>query len=92
MHTLIDRAARQLGVELPETNFDQKFYLLLERASVNGRVVLLIDEYDKPIIDYFDDVSQAEANRELLKSFYSVIKDSDPFPRIGIYHRGERLQ
>ena len=79
LHTLIDRAARQLGVELPETNFDQKFYLLLERASVNGRVVLLIDEYDKPIIDYLDDVSQAEANRELLKSFYSVIKDSDPF-------------
>ena len=79
LHTLIDRAARQLGVELPETSFDQKFYLLLERASVNGRVVLLIDEYDKPIIDYLDDVPRAEANRELLKSFYSVIKDSDPF-------------
>lgn len=79
LHTLIDRAARQLGVELPETSFDQKFYLLLQRASVNGRVVLLIDEYDKPIIDYLDDVPRAKANRELLKSFYSVIKDSDPF-------------
>ncbi|WP_420458578.1 AAA family ATPase [Neolewinella sp.] len=79
LHTLIDRAARQLGVELPQTSFDQKFYLLLERASVNGRVVLLIDEYDKPIIDYLDDLPRAEANRELLKSFYSVIKDSDPY-------------
>ena len=79
LHTLIDRAARQLGIELPQTSFDQKFYLLLERASVNGRVVLLIDEYDKPIIDYLDDIVQAEANRELLKSFYSVIKDSDPY-------------
>ena len=44
-----------------------------------GRVVLLIDEYDKPIIDYLGDLPRAEGNRELLKSFYSVLKDSDPY-------------
>lgn len=44
-----------------------------------GRVVLLIDEYDKPLIDYLDNLDQLERNREVLKGFYSVIKDSDPY-------------
>jgi hypothetical protein len=44
-------------------------------------VVILIDEYDKPIIDYIDDIPKAEENRKILKSFYSVIKDSDNYIR-----------
>lgn len=42
-------------------------------------MVLLIDEYDKPLIDYLDDVPQAKENQQTLKAFYSVIKDSDPY-------------
>ena len=79
LHNILDRAAKALAVELPETSFDQKLYLLLERASVGGQVVLLIDEYDKPIIDYLDDPETMERNRAMLKKFYSVLKDSDPF-------------
>ncbi len=41
------------------------------------KAVLLIDEYDKPIIDYLDDNAHAEANRDTLKWLYSVLKDSD---------------
>ncbi len=44
-------------------------------------MVILIDEYDKPIIDYIDDIPKAEENRKILKSFYSVIKDSDNYIR-----------
>jgi hypothetical protein len=44
-------------------------------------VVILIDEYDKPIIDYMDDIPQAEANRDILKNFYSVVKDADSYIR-----------
>ncbi|WP_420461160.1 AAA family ATPase [Neolewinella sp.] len=79
LHNLLDDAAKLHGVELSQTSFDRKFHELLQILSTRGRVVLLIDEYDKPIIDYLDDLPQAEANRDLLKSFYSVIKDSDPF-------------
>ncbi|WP_420458577.1 AAA family ATPase [Neolewinella sp.] len=79
LHNLLNDAAEFHGIELPETSFDRKFQILLKTLSVKGRVVLLIDEYDKPIIDYLDDLPRAEANRELLKSFYSVIKDSDPY-------------
>ena len=43
---------------------------------------MLIDEYDKPILDYLDDLPRAEQHRDLLKSFYSVLKDADPHLRL----------
>ena len=46
-----------------------------------GKAVVLIDEYDKPILDYLDDLPQATHHRELLKSFYAVLKDADPHLR-----------
>jgi hypothetical protein len=53
--------------------------LLEELSKQHGKVVVLIDEYDKPLIDYLDDISQAKANQQTMKTFYSVIKDSDPY-------------
>ncbi len=40
-------------------------------------VVILIDEYDKPILDNIDQPEMAACARETLKAFYSVIKDND---------------
>ena len=40
-------------------------------------MVILIDEYDKPILDNLDQIEVAKASRELLRGLYSVIKDSD---------------
>ncbi len=53
--------------------------LLEQLADKHSKVVLLIDEYDKPLIDYLDDIPQAKANQQIMKTFYSVIKDSDPY-------------
>ena len=41
------------------------------------RVVVLIDEYDKPILDALDTPAIARANRDYLRGLYAVIKDSD---------------
>ena len=41
------------------------------------RVVVLVDEYDKPILDMLDTPDVARANRETLRAFYSAIKASD---------------
>jgi hypothetical protein len=41
------------------------------------RTVVLVDEYDKPILDNISDTAAATEIREGLKNFYSVIKDSD---------------
>ncbi len=43
----------------------------------SGReVVVLIDEYDKPILDVLENPEMARANRDYLRGFYGIIKDS----------------
>ncbi|MDX8377120.1 MAG: AAA family ATPase, partial [Mariprofundales bacterium] len=53
------------------------------QSKFDQQVVLLIDEYDKPILDNIvsnrDEV--AIAVRDTLKGFYAVIKDSDAYLR-----------
>ena len=46
-----------------------------------GPVVVLIDEYDKPILDKIGDLEAAEAMRTALRSFYTVIKGCDEYLR-----------
>ncbi len=47
----------------------------LHRTTQNP-VVILVDEYDKPILDVLDDPDMARANRDYLRGFYGIIKDS----------------
>jgi len=42
-------------------------------------VVVLIDEYDKPILNVIEDIDQARENREFIKGFYEVLKDLDRY-------------
>ena len=46
------------------------------------RVVVLIDEYDKPILDQLNNMKTAEANRQVLRGFYGILKSMDPFLRL----------
>ena len=73
------KIAKSTKIELIETGTSQLFRELIEKISTRNKVVLLIDEYDKPIIDYLDDLPQAKAHQKILKSFYSIIKDADPY-------------
>ena len=45
----------------------------------NQKVVILVDEYDKPILDVIENQKQAIENREFLKGLYSIIKSSDEY-------------
>ncbi|MBV7338127.1 AAA family ATPase [Chloroflexi bacterium TSY] len=75
---LADQAV-QNNIQLDGTTIKTMFAELIRKLSEKGKVVLLIDEYDKPIIDYLDNIEQAIDHRQILKTFYSVIKDSDPY-------------
>ena len=46
-------------------------------ATTGQRVVVLVDEYDKPILDNLTRPEPARAIRDGLRNLYSVIKDSD---------------
>ncbi len=77
----IARQAKLLDVDLPPGgDLKDNFLRLLRTLSArDGKVVLLIDEYDKPIVDNIDDSAMADVNRAALKRFYSTLKDSDPY-------------
>ncbi|MCO6489034.1 MAG: AAA family ATPase [Phaeodactylibacter sp.] len=73
--------AEEHGIELSKPGVALPFRELIQALAQKGKVALLIDEYDKPIIDYLDELPQAQENREILKNFYSIIKEADPFLR-----------
>ena len=47
----------------------------------HGTVAVLIDEYDKPILDNLSDLKKADEMREVLRSFYTVLKSCDEYLR-----------
>ncbi|SFO87515.1 ATP-binding protein [Hydrogenimonas thermophila] len=47
----------------------------------NQKVVILIDEYDKPILDVIENREQAKINREFIKALYTIIKSNDEYIR-----------
>ena len=82
LHKTIDEHAAIHGIELTPDSFDQKFRELIRKlAQVKGKVVILIDEYDKPLIDYLEkeQLPTAFENQRILKSFYSILKSADPY-------------
>ncbi len=53
-------------------------YLIRTLSGQQGRrVVVLVDEYDKPILDVIADPQAAERNRDFLRGFYGTVKSMD---------------
>ncbi|MGL4852366.1 MAG: AAA family ATPase, partial [Phocaeicola sp.] len=68
------------GASKPNTPAGARFTALLRRAmeQTGRRAVVLIDEYDKPILDVMD-TPMEEKNRNVLKAFYSTFKAADAY-------------
>ena len=73
----LDKTAQLYGITLKQKQYDIKFDELLTRLSEINKVVILIDEYDKPIIDNIENKELAVELREILKGFYTIIKACD---------------
>ncbi len=58
--------------------------LIKELHDRHGKVVVLIDEYDKPIIDFLEHnkIEEAKANQAVLGLFYGALKDADFYMRL----------
>ena len=53
--------------------------IIKSHEKYNQKVVILVDEYDKPILDNIDKTEIAEEIRDGLVNLYSVIKGSDEY-------------
>ena len=56
-----------------------KELIKLSYEKYNQQVVVLIDEYDKAILDNLDQMEVAHENREIIKSLYTVLKGSEEY-------------
>ncbi|AYQ30890.1 ATP-binding protein [Runella sp. SP2] len=77
--TTLRNEARRHELVLESEGVGFMFQELIEKLHIKtGRkVVVLVDEYDKPIVDYLEELPIAHQNRQLLKSFYGILKPSD---------------
>lgn len=71
------------GTSPSETSFSLRFKGVVRRAAeLTGRpVVILIDEYDKPMLQAIADEALQSSFRNTLKAFYSVMKSMDKYIR-----------
>ncbi len=78
------RHQKLYDVELTYPSLKGQFMELIEILSERSgqQVVLLIDEYDKPILDNIDKREVAVDIREALKNLYSVLKDADAYLKL----------
>jgi hypothetical protein len=70
---------KALQIDCGELSAKRCFQTLIRNAheQTGQRVVILVDEYDKPILDNLQKPEIAKDIRDGLRNFYSVIKDSD---------------
>lgn len=78
--------ARQAGIVLENPTLVSRFTELLVALHRQARMpaVVLIDEYDKPLIEHLGrgeaGLATAQANRDILRGFYGVLKGADVAP------------
>ncbi len=73
--------AGRAGIPAPVGSAPVRFRRLLEALcdQAGQRVVVLVDEYDKPILDALKTPEAAEVNRDDLRGLYATIKDADAY-------------
>ena len=69
-----------------ETSLSLRFQGIIQRtAELTGRnVVVLVDEYDKPMLQAIGNEALQDAYRSTLKAFYGVLKSSDQYLRFAL--------
>ena len=78
----LNQNQKRLDIECKDRqNLSMCFLELIQKSyeKYNQRVVILIDEYDRPILDTIDNLEQSKLNREFIKGMYSVMKGADAY-------------
>ncbi len=85
LETLIDRHLRKWESLYQVTDIldslEQRFFNVIEKAceSTGRKVAILIDEYDKVLINTVHDKELHERMKQILKPVFSIIKDADQY-------------
>ncbi|MDR0912788.1 MAG: ATP-binding protein [Methanobrevibacter sp.] len=80
LNLFLDKIADNFNIILEDTDLiEVKFADLLEKIHIKtgNEVVILIDEYDRPVLDTMHDKNLSKMNLELIADFYGVIKSNN---------------
>lgn len=71
----------EYGMEKQDRSPEERFFYIITRAyeKTGKQVVVLIDEYDKPLLQVLGDEKLLESFQSTLKGFYGVLKSADPY-------------
>ena len=69
------------GITNPATDNNDRFTALIQAAyeKTGKKVVILIDEYDAPLLDVVHEKETLPVLRNVMRNFYSPLKDCDPY-------------
>ena len=72
---------RRYGDEFKDRALEERFFQIIAKAyeKTGQRVVILVDEYDKPMLQAIGDEELQDEYRNTLKAFYSVLKTQDRY-------------
>ena len=79
LNTFLTENEQQCGYESQVQDFGVRFEQLIKRFTEQSgkQVVVLIDEYDKPLTDTINNDELNMQMREILRGFYSTLKSQD---------------
>ena len=79
----LERNEERHGIHADITNISERFQNLVTSLykKMGTQVVVLIDEYDAPMLTVLHDSERLEQMRTELQAFYSPLKDLDPYLR-----------
>ena len=85
--TQLDEIESAAGVRPRYERAAARFRYLIRRLHEKSgrRVVVLVDEYDKPILDVLDDPAAARKNRDFLRGLYGTVKFADAHIRFSFF-------
>lgn len=76
----------QYGVDAEDLSYGQRFFRIIEKAhQISGqKVAVLVDEYDKVLVNTMHDADLHEQMKSILKPLFSVLKAADRHIHFGI--------
>jgi len=78
---------QRFGVDKADLSLSDRFRELISRAyeQTGQKVVILVDEYDKPLFETIGNPELQNEYRKILKSFYGVEKTMDSYIRFAFF-------
>ena len=81
LNSMLEREEQKWGITTPKHDANDRLQDLILTANrqTGKKVVVLIDEYDAPLLDVSHIGSLLSEMRQIMRNFYSPLKDCDPY-------------